>query len=59
MLLNVDAQIVRTQNIKISQRKRYITYSVTETYCVTKRIVQKTKTSKNVNVTKHKTQSQP
>jgi hypothetical protein len=30
MLLDVAEQIVRTQNVKISKRKRYITYSVTK-----------------------------
>jgi hypothetical protein len=45
MLLDVAAQIVRTQNVKISKRKRYITFSVT------KRIA-----SQNVLYTKRKRQ---
>jgi hypothetical protein len=60
MLLNVAAQIVRTQNVKISKRKRYITYRVTKRIASQNvHIVHKTKTSKNVNVMKRKSQSHP
>jgi hypothetical protein len=55
MLVNVAAQIVRTQNVKISKRKRYITYSVTkhiasQNVYYTKRKRQNMSMSRNVNV---------
>ncbi len=55
MLLDVAAQIVRTQNIKISKHKRYITYSVTKRIAsqnvkYTERKRQKTYISRNVKV---------
>jgi hypothetical protein len=64
MLLNVAAQIVRIQNIKISKHKCYITYSVTKPIASQNLLRHKTystqnKTSKYVNVTKLKSQSHP
>ena len=48
MLLDVAAQIVITQNVKISKRKRYIMY------CVTKRNASQNDSTQNENVKKHK-----
>ncbi len=54
MLLDVAAQIVRTQNVKISKRKRYITYSVTKRIASQNVLRHKTYSTQNENVKKRK-----